>query len=242
MAAAKRPASEGPAGVSVGMASVWMPRKVVRHAWDRTAALRRARQVLAPRRRNRRRGELDEDVGAWGVRLGARVHVDLVREAVRLAAVARGARGDDVVPAGAAALGARDDVVDGQARAGAAVLAHPAVAGEHGAAGGLALVRVAWDAHGRDPAGDDGARGRARRPVQVPRADLDDLGLVLEQEDRRAPDGADVDGLVRRVEDEHTTTTPTATRAVSFRSVPRVVAGRHGPQWSWGHSGCHDPE
>src|SRR5688500_13651991 len=107
----------------------------------------RVEQVLLPGRRDRRRGELDEDVRARRARLLARVHVDLVREPVALAAVARRAGGDDVVPARAAALRARDHVVDGEARAGTAVLALPAVAREHGAPGDLALVRVARDPH-----------------------------------------------------------------------------------------------
>src|SRR5215210_5726684 len=107
-------------------------------------------QVLLPGRRDRRRGELDEDVRARDPRLHARMHVDLVREAVALAAVAGRARGDDVLPARAAALRARDHVVDGEARARAAVLAFPAVAGEHRAARDLALVRVARDADVRD--------------------------------------------------------------------------------------------
>src|SRR5947208_1539605 len=68
------------------------------------AALRRFGQVLPPGRRDRRRGELDEDVSARRPRLHARVHVDLVREPVALAAVARRAGRDDVVPARAAAL------------------------------------------------------------------------------------------------------------------------------------------
>src|SRR4029079_5022130 len=97
----------------------------------------------------------------------------------------------------------------------------------------------ARDADVGHEADHDRAGQRAGRPVQVLGADLDDFGLVLEQQDGGAPHGAHVDGLVRRIEDEHTTTTPTATGAVSFRSVPRVVSGRHGPQWSWGYSGCH---
>ena len=51
------------------------------------------------------------------------------------------------------ALGARDDVVDGEGRARAAVLAGPAVAGEDGAAGDLAPVDVARDADVGDAAG-----------------------------------------------------------------------------------------
>src|SRR4051794_31010997 len=65
-------------------------------------------EVLLPGRRDRRRGELDEDVRVRRARLHARVHVDLVREAVALAPVARGAGRNDVLPARAAAFGARD--------------------------------------------------------------------------------------------------------------------------------------
>ena len=60
-----------------------------------------------------------------------------------------------------AALRARDHVVDREVAAlVAAVLAGPAVAGEHGAAGDLAPVRVARDAHvGEQP--DHDRAGRA---------------------------------------------------------------------------------
>ena len=116
----------------------------------------------------------------------------------------------------------------------AAVHALPAVAREHRAAGDLALVAVARDAHvGHEP-DHDRLRQRAGGPVQVGRADLDDLGLLLQQQHRRAAHRADVDRLVRRVEDQHTTTRPTAS-AVGIRSVPPVIVTRHGPQWwSWG--------
>src|SRR5215210_3276404 len=194
-------------------------------------------QVLLPGRRDGRRGELDEDMGARRVGLHARVHVDLVRQPVALAAVARRAGGDDVVPPRASALGARDHVVDREARAGAAVLALPAVARKDGAPGDLALVRIARDPHVRDEPDDHRPRQRARRPVQVAAADLDDLGLALEQEHRRSSDLADVDRLVRRVEDEHTTPRPTAA-AVGGWSVPWGVVRRHGPQWCWGYGGC----
>ena len=80
----------------------------------------------------------------------------------------------------AAALGARDHVVDGQVAAlVAAVLAGPAVAGEHGAAGDLAPVGVARDPHvGRQP-DDDGPRHGQRLGVQRPLAVLEDLGASL---------------------------------------------------------------
>src|SRR3954453_13923834 len=121
-------------------------------------------EVLLPGRRDRRRGELDEDVGVRRARLLARVHFDLVREPVALAAVARSARGDDVVPARSAALRARDHVIDREARAGPAVLALPAVPGEDGAARDLALVRVTRDPYVGDEPDHDRARERAGRP------------------------------------------------------------------------------
>src|SRR5690348_13019650 len=102
MAAARRPANDGPAGtsmVSEGIAPLLVPRTVTRQAPLGCGGLRRAREVLARGRRDGRRSQLDDDVGARGVGLGARVHVDLVRQPVGLAAVARGAGGDDVVPA-----------------------------------------------------------------------------------------------------------------------------------------------
>ena len=135
----------------------------------------------------------------------------------------------------AAALGARDDVVDRQARARAAVLALPAVAGEHRAAGDLALVRVARDPHVGDEADDDRLGHRPVDPVQVVLADLHHLGLGLQEQHRGAAHRADVDRLVRRVEDEHAATRPTA-GAVGIRSVPPVVVERHGPQWCWGYA------
>ena len=138
-----------------------------------------------------------------------------------------------------AALGARDHVVDGQRGARAAVLARPAVAGEHGAARDLPLVRVARDLHVGDEPDHDRLGERAVGPVQRLAADLDHLGLLLQEQDRGAPHGAHVDGLVRRVEHQHTTTRPTAS-AVGTRSVPRVVSGRHRPQWAWWYSCRHD--
>ena len=85
------------------------------------------------------------------------MHTGLVRRPVALAAVARGAGGDDVLPDRQAAAAARDDVVDGQAVGlVAAVLAGPRVAGEDGLAGDLAAVDVARDpdvAHQPDHAG-----------------------------------------------------------------------------------------
>ena len=55
------------------------------------------------------------------------VHAGLAGQAIALAPIAGRARGDDVLPAGGAALGARDHVIDGQVGARATVLAHPAI-------------------------------------------------------------------------------------------------------------------
>src|SRR6185503_13419918 len=85
------------------------------------------RQVCAPRRRDGRAGDVDEHLGPRRARLGARVHADLPWQVVALAAVARRARRDDVLPARRPSLGARDDVVDGQIGPRAAVLARPPV-------------------------------------------------------------------------------------------------------------------
>src|SRR6185312_10537247 len=101
------------------------------------------RQVLQPGLRDRRAGDVDEDLRARGAGGAARVHAGLTGQAVGLAAVARGAGGDDVVPAGGAALGAGDHVVDRQVRTRAAVLAGPAVAREDGPPRDLAAVGVA---------------------------------------------------------------------------------------------------
>jgi len=61
-------------------------------------ALRSGRQVLLPRRRNRRTRHLDEDIGPRRLRRAPRMHVDLARQPVALAAVAGRAGGDDVLP------------------------------------------------------------------------------------------------------------------------------------------------
>lgn len=75
-----------------------------------------------------------------------------------------------------------------------------------GASGDLAPVRVARDAHGGDQADDDGPRDRPGRPVHLRAGVLEDLRLLLEQQHRGTTHRADVDRLVRRVEDQHTTT------------------------------------
>src|SRR5579884_1339937 len=73
-------------------------------------------QVLKPGRRDRRAGDVDEHRRVRGAWLAQQLHPHLTRQRVALAAVARRTRGDDVVPAGAAALGLRDHVVDRQIR------------------------------------------------------------------------------------------------------------------------------
>ena len=111
--------------------------------------VRQPPEVLLPGGGDRRRGHVDEDRRS-SARCGAArgQHVRLLRQPVALAPVARRAAGDDVVPGRRAALRARDHVVDGEGAAlVAAVLAGPAVAREDRAAGDLAAVRVARDAH-----------------------------------------------------------------------------------------------
>ena len=168
--------------------------------------------------------------GLRRARLAARVHVCLRRQPVALAAVARRARGDDVLPARVAALGARDDVVDRQARTGAAVLARPAVAREHRAARDLAAVRVARDVDVADEPDHDRARQRRVLGAQLEARALDELGLLLEQQHGGAANRADVDRLVGRVEDEH------PPRLTSARPV---LAGRRGPCWRWWGDPAH---
>ena len=139
--------------------------------------------------------------GAFGVFCG--VHLDLARQAVALAAVAGRAGGDDVLPDRLAAAAAGDDVVDGEAGfARAAVLAGPGVAGEHGAAGDLAAVRLAGDPHVADQADHVGALHRHVLGVDRALAALQQLGLLLEEQHSGASQRADVDRLIRRVEYE----------------------------------------
>ena len=115
-------------------------------------------------------------------------------------------------------------MVDGQVGARAAVLAGPVVAGEHGAAGDLAPMRVAGHADVADQADDDRARDARALRAQEPVGVLDHLGLLLEQEDDRAADGADVDRLIRGVQNEHPATA---------KPAPLVLSWRRGPPWVW---------
>ena len=86
---------------------------------------------------------------------------------------------------------------------GAAVLADPAVAGEHGLAGDPAPVDVARNADEADQADHLGAVEPHRLRAQHAVALLEHLGLLLQDQDQRAADGADVERLVAGVEDEH---------------------------------------
>ena len=107
--------------------------------------------------------------------------------------------------ADAAALGARDHVVDGEVAAlVAAVLAGPAVAREHRAAGDLAAVGVARDAHvGEQPDDDRAAAGSRLSACSAQLAVLEHLGALLEYQDGGAAHGADVDRLERGVQDKY---------------------------------------
>src|ERR1700704_4306682 len=100
-------------------------------------------RVLHPGRGDGWAGDVNEDLRAGRARGVARMHPGLPWQPVPLTPVAGRAGGDDVLPARGAALRARDDVIDRQVGARAAVLAGPAVAREHGPPGDLSPVRVA---------------------------------------------------------------------------------------------------
>src|SRR5262249_21713436 len=78
-----------------------------------STALCRSRKVLLPRWGNTRARDLDEHRRPRRLRFVLRMHVNLARQAVALAAVAGCAGGDDVLPDGFATAAAGDDVVDG---------------------------------------------------------------------------------------------------------------------------------
>jgi hypothetical protein len=160
-------------------------------------------EVLLPALRDLRRREANEEHGRRRPRPRRKLHVHLVREAVALAQVARGAGGDDVLPRGVAALRAGNHVVEGEAPGrGAAVDTAPAVTGEQGAARDLSLH------HARNPdivdEPDDvwpliRVSGRAKWSVQL----LDHLCLALEDEDVGAAERAHIERLVTRIENEN---------------------------------------
>ena len=75
---------------------------------------RRAREVLLPDLRDRRRREMDEEHRRRRPRRPLQVQPGVLEQPVALAQVARRAGGDDVLPDRLAALRARDDVVERQ--------------------------------------------------------------------------------------------------------------------------------
>ena len=87
--------------------------------------------------------------------------------------------------------------------AGAAVLAGPAVARQHRLAGDPAAVDVARDAHEADQPDHLGPVEAHRLGAQDVVAALEHLGLLLQDQHQGAADGADVERLVARVEDQH---------------------------------------
>ena len=191
-------------------------------------------QPRTPRGRDGRAGDVDEDVRARRRRPAPAGASRLRREVVALAAVAGRAGGDDVVPVRRAALGARDDVVDGEVRLRAAVLARPSVAREDRAAGDLAPVGVARDADVRHEADHDRAGHRRVLGPQLPRRVLEHLGLGLEQQHRGAAHGADVDRLEGRVEDEHPASSTSARPVLGDRRGPYVAWWRRAPHGALG--------
>ena len=126
-----------------------------------------------------------------------------VKRPVALLAVARRARGDEVVPRVGAALGARHDVVDGEVPGAAAVLAAVPVAGEdrapRDACGGGAARDVDVGVEADDERDLVGAALAAQRGAGL----LEHLGLVLEQQHDSSPHRTDVERLVGGVQDQH---------------------------------------
>src|SRR5581483_12359056 len=129
------------------------------------------REVALPAVGNLRRREPDEEHRrglAWSLR---KHHLHLVGQAVALAQVAGRARGDDVLPGRVAAARPRYHVVEREASAGRpAVDAAPAVTGEEGAAGDLALDEAGYADVVHEP--DDvrpaeGVAGRAKWSVEL---------------------------------------------------------------------------
>ena len=127
-------------------------------------------------------------------------------------------------------LGSGHDVVDGEVRARAAVLAGPVVAGEHRPPGDLAAMGVARDSHVADEANHHRARHGAGRRVQLPFRALDHLRLLLEQEHDGPAHRADVDRLIRRVQYEH---------PANLTPAPLVLPRRRGPEWRRWNRGGH---
>ena len=198
-----RPESHlGRAALSFGAALRYCSAREQR-AEVRDRAARPAAQIRLPRHRDTGRGDPDEHRRPRRPRVIGRMHRGLARHPVALAAVARRAGGDDVLPRRRPAAAAGDHVVDGQPGGlAAAVLAGVGVASEHRLAGDLAPVHVARDA---DVANQpDHARAIELEPlgVQRPLPPLDHLGSRLEHEHGGAPDRADVDRFVARVEDQ----------------------------------------
>jgi len=139
-----------------------------------------------------------------GAGLADEPQAGLFRGAVALAIVAAVATGNQVFPAGAAAAGAREDMVERQFGGGelvAAELAGIAVAQEDVFAGkGASLLgdmAVAEQADHRRR--QHGMRGG----MNFRGVDLLGLSHALEHQDQRAANAGDVDGLVGCVQDEH---------------------------------------
>jgi hypothetical protein len=178
------------------------------------------RQILAPGGGNRRAGDMDEDLGTRYARDAPWVHAGLSREPVPLAPVARGARGNDVVPARRSTLRPRDHVIDRQVRPRPAVLAGPSITSKYRTSRDLALMCIARYPHvGHQPDHSRPCKRRALR-VQRPAPSLQELCLFLEQQHYRTPHRTHVDRLERRVENKHPTT---------VRPASPVLGWRHGP-------------
>src|SRR5258708_4931735 len=160
-------------------------------------------EVRRPAVRDARCCELDEAHRLRWPRRVRQVHADLLERAVALAQVAWGARGDDVLPDRLAALRARDHVVEREPAArGAAVDAAPAVPGEEGPSGDLALDRPGYPHVVDEPDHVRPDEGGGRGPERLGEL-LDDLGPAFVKEHVGAPNRAHVQRLVAGVQDEN---------------------------------------
>src|SRR4051794_13125393 len=152
---------------------------------------------------------------------------DLLDETIGLVEVARSPGGDDFPPDGAAAAPAGDEVVERKPPRRAAVDAAPAVTREEGAAGDLALDRPRHPDVVHEPdhvRPGEGRRGGAEWSLER----LDHLRLALEHEHVRAPNRADVQRLIARVQNEylHPLRNVAMATAGAYRAIARSTASR----------------
>ncbi len=162
-------------------------------------------QVLLPGRRDPGAGHLDEDGWRRRLRRCARVHLDLSRQPIALAAVAGRASGDDVLPDRLAAPAPGDHMVDGQpGLAGAAVLTGPSIAGQYRPPSDLAPVRLSWNPYVIDQPNHVGRLHGHPLRMQRPALPLQQLRFLLKEQHSGPSQRANVDRLIRRIENQDT--------------------------------------